>query len=444
MGNLKKTIRYLKRNGIMNTCYAVQERLLLKRGVPYSYAPIDDAEYERQSRFCESLSDAPRFSILVPVFETPEKYLRAMIESCLNQSYGNFELLLADASKTDAPHAIIASYKDCRIKYFKLYENKSISENTNECLDKVLGDYCVLLDHDDLLTTDALYENAKAIVEARKAGIKLRMIYSDEDKTDSEGSGFFEPHHKEKLNLDLLLSNNYICHLSTIEKDLIRKLRFRHEFNGSQDYDLFLRCVGEILFEDGKLNLENEKQIYHIEKVLYHWRCHELSTAFDPAAKEYAYEAGERAIKDFVKNHFGEVPVHGIKHRGFYRVEWGNRLFELRPDIGAVGGMSISKNKIAHGILTEDGQEKYQGVNSHFSGPQNRMDLQQSVYALDIRTITVSPEFKQDYDFCMMKLGRKPDDSTVELASRELGEMLSKKGKRILFDPELNRDLGKA
>lgn len=208
--NLKKTLYYLKRNGLRDTYLAALERLRKKEDYRYE-APAEavlKAQKEEASRMASLL-----FSILVPTYRTPENYLREMIDSVLAQTYGSFELILADASGDESVKQVVDTYEDKRIRYIRLAENKGISGNTNEALKHATGLYTGLLDHDDLLTPDALYENAMAIAEAKSRGIRPQLLYSDEDKCDENGENYFCPHKKEEFNLDLILSNNYICHL---------------------------------------------------------------------------------------------------------------------------------------------------------------------------------------------------------------------------------------
>ena len=149
-------------------------------------------------------------------------------------------------------------------------------------MDMAKGDYIVLADHDDTLTPDALYELAKAVNKDQDNDV----IYSDEDKLDMDGGALFEPHFKPDFNIDLLTSTNYICHLFAVKRELVEKVgKFDHEFDGAQDYDFIFRCT------------EKAKKICHVPKVLYHWRCHQDSTASNPESKMYAFEAGARAIK---------------------------------------------------------------------------------------------------------------------------------------------------
>lgn len=413
MGNFKKTMRYFKRNGFRNTYYAVLERLFYK-DVPFNTFDC----VENFSKTIDEPLDDIFFSVLVPVYETPEKYLRDMIESVLNQTYPHFELILGDASKSDAPKQVIESYTDTRIRYIRIPDNKGISANTNVALAYSKGEYVALLDHDDLLTEDALYENALMINTARKNGINPALVYSDEDKCVVGNGDWFDPHIKQKFNYDLFLSNNYICHLSVIDGNLARTLGFRPEYDGSQDYDFLLRVVAA----------SDPKSILHISKVLYHWRCHENSTAFDPASKEYAYDAGRRAIEDFLRNRYKkDIHVSELLHKGFYMPMWTS-IFEERPEIGAFGTILAKNGKVKSGIIHEDGSASYEGISCNFSGYMHRLDLYHDVFALDIRTVTPSSYIKEDYDELMAKLDSNLQKDEYEKLARELSVEL---GKRI-------------
>lgn len=214
------------------------------------------------------------------------------------QSYPHWELILADATEdrsveetlmqqgflkeqpTDGETEPVAA--DPRIRYVHLKENAGIAANTNQALPYAKGEYIGLLDHDDVLTPDALYEMADAVTQAYDRGVKAAFIYSDEDKCDGEETRYYDPNHKENFNYDLILSNNYICHFLVMDAELMKRLQFRPECDGAQDYDLVLRAVAEVLATDGQAG---EKSILHIPKVLYHWRCHEASTAANPHSK---------------------------------------------------------------------------------------------------------------------------------------------------------------
>ena len=195
----------------------------------------------------------PLFSIAIPAYNTPEKYLCMLFDSLKAQTYPNFEVILADGSdETDRTvEQVTARYaeEDPRFRYERLSKNLGISENTNAALALAKGDYIVLCDHDDELTADALYEVVKAI----KAHPDAEFLYTDEDKVDFDGKALFEPHFKSDYNPDLLRTVNYICHLSVIRRDLLERVQAAHpqhlafdsEYDGAQDHDFFLRCTEE-------------------------------------------------------------------------------------------------------------------------------------------------------------------------------------------------------
>ena len=209
-----------------------------------------------------------------------------MLDSIASQTYRNWELCMADGSpKGEDLRRVVSKYaaKDPRFRYKKLDQNQGISENTNEAIAMAKGDYIVLADHDDAMTENALYECARAIKEHPEC----EVLYSDEDKMDMDGGALFDPHFKPDFNLDLLTSVNYICHQFVVKRQLVDQVGgLRKEYDGAQDYDFIFRCV------------EAAAGIYHIPKVLYHWRCHQDSTASNPQSKLYAFEAGARAIMD--------------------------------------------------------------------------------------------------------------------------------------------------
>ncbi len=259
----------------------------------------------------EKLDYEPCISIIVPTYKTPEKFLKEMIDSVRNQSYENWELCIGDGSVTeDTVKNVVESYqkKDKRIKMLCLSENLGIAGNTNAALSIATGDYIALLDHDDILAPDALYEVVKWMNEHYKD--ETDVIYTDEDKVSFDLKDYFEPHFKSDYNLDLIRSNNYICHLFVAGKSIVDQVGgFRKEYDGSQDYDFILRCI------------EQSKHVEHVPKVLYHWRCHPGSTAANQESKMYCYEAGKRAIEDHLKR-MGEDDCQVVmtEHLGFYHV----------------------------------------------------------------------------------------------------------------------------
>lgn len=406
--NLKKTLYYLQRNGLRETWISVRERLT--ETDRYFFVPCSEEELEKQS---DRKWDNPiTFSIVVPLYRTPETYLKRMITSVIVQSYPHWELILADATEdrsleetlmqqgflkeqpTDGETESVAA--DPRIRYVHLKENAGIAANTNQALPYAKGEYIGLLDHDDVLTPDALYEMADAVTKAYDRGVNAAFIYSDEDKCDGEETRYYDPNHKENFNYDLILSNNYICHFLVMDAELMKRLRFRPECDGAQDYDLVLRAVAEVLTTDGQAG---EKSILHIPKVLYHWRCHEASTAANPHSKKYAYEAGLRALRDHAALRGISATACETRHVGFYRLQYADVL-QNRPDVAAVGGRVLSgkKGRIIGGRMTADGTVFYEGLPKGFGGYLHRAELSQDAQALDLRCICIRPECREVFE----------------------------------------------
>lgn len=389
VSNLKKTLRYLKKNGIRQAYYAMMERVKTEATDDYTYEPLSNLELMEQIE--EGKRFHTKFSVLVPTFETKEVYLRAMIESVLDQTYGNFELILADASATDVVEQVVKGYTDPRIIYKRLKVNAGISANTNQALMYATGDYAGLLDHDDVLTPDALYEMACCIDAYEKQDIQLQLLYSNEDKCDGAQSRYYEVNKKPKFNLDLILSNNYICHFMVMKRQLMQELGFRSVCDGAQDYDILLRAVSVMLGKDKQRTKKLELPIAHIDKVLYHWRCHDQSTAENPASKQYAYDAGKRAVEDFLRARGWRGSVSHLRHLGFYRVDYQPDILSNRPDTAVVGGKLIDRhNKITGGIYTASGEPLYKGLHREYSGYMHRAVLQQEAEMIDVRCMKIS------------------------------------------------------
>ena len=280
--------------------------------VLYDLGPKDTTMLDEMIRQKEEVFDRDiRFSILVPLYNTPKEYLTTMIQSVRNQTYGNWELCLADGS--DEAHGYVGKIcrrmarKDRRIRYQKLEKNLGISENTNACIGMATGDYIGLFDHDDVLHPSALYEDMKAICEKN-----ADFIYTDENTFHDIPADAYQPHYKPDYAPDTLRANNYICHFTVFEKGLLKKVGggFRSEFDGSQDFDLVLRLT------------EKAKMIVHIPKVLYYWRAHKNSVAESVSAKPYVVEAAKKAIGEHLKRVGLEGEALDSKVPSMYRLKY--------------------------------------------------------------------------------------------------------------------------
>lgn len=344
----------------------------------YKKVRITDEELAKQRESAADFAMRPTFSIVIPVYATPEKFLRRMLDSIREQTYPKFEVCLVDATpyakiqhdpaQGRTPQEVLVEYAaaDSRFRYATLTENLGIAENTNAAIRMATGDFIVLADHDDELEPQALYECVRAI----NAHPDVQVLYSDEDKVDFEDIYYFEPHFKTDFNPDLLRSVNYICHLFVARRSLLdaiaetdadgRKIYERSAYDGAQDYDLILRAtekaqgmerarlascanasadnavtnpqpaiaaalnpLDQTLLRQGRFTSSN---IIHIPMVLYHWRAHQASTAQHPEAKLYAFEAGARAVYDHCKR-IG-LPVKKVEQGityGFYHPIYENQ-----------------------------------------------------------------------------------------------------------------------
>lgn len=422
---ISQTKKYYKRNGLKKTFYAVCERTFAKCDKSFFFVPASSEELEAQRK--EKSDEDFLVSIVVPVFETDEVFFTELIDSVEAQTYSNWELILADAgpNKAETHRKIVEKYEDDRIKYFTLEENAGISANTNAAILHVNGAYTALLDHDDVLTPDALFYMVKAVKDRKDK--KPIMVYSDEDKTDSELKSFYEPHRKRKLNLDLILSNNYICHFTMIESSLIRELKFRPEYDGAQDYDLFLRVIARNLSGD---------RIVHVPKILYHWRCHEASTASNTDSKTYAYDNGRKAVMDFCRELKWDVNVCETPHLGFHSIEYVPDIFTCRKNVGAVCGPVISFGKIISGALNEDGECLYGNLPKNYSGYMHRASLAQTVRCGDVRNMVVRDELKDIYELSVKDISFKDNEECIK-ASLKFSNLCKERGYILVYDPEL-------
>lgn len=244
----------------------------------------------------EDRGDAPSLSIVMPVYNPPEKWLRRCIDSVIEQSYSNWTLCIADdCSPNPRIRSVLSEYaaRDARIKVVFREKNGHISRSSNSALELVTGDYVALLDHDDELSPVALSTMAQAILDNPGAGV----LFSDEDKIGEDGIRF-DPYFKPDFNIDLFRGHNMVSHFGVYSAALLRDVGgFREGYEGSQDYDLALRCVERV----------GSAGVVHVPHVLYHWRTIAGSTAAGPQEKSYASVAAQKSLSA----HFERLGIKG-------------------------------------------------------------------------------------------------------------------------------------
>ena len=287
---MRKGILCLRQNGLSYTWQKLKG--YKKKQTPYKTEQIIYTDQELKTQELSEEEQIIKFSIIVPLYNTPQHFLKEMIDSVLGQTYKNWELCLADGS--DNEHSYIQSIcmkyckNDTRILYKHLEKNAGISENTNACASMANGDYIALLDHDDVLMPNALYANFEAICET-----DADVLYSDEDHLSVDGK-HISPFFKPDWSPDLLYGQMYICHFLVFKRSLFLEIGgFRSKFDGSQDYDLMLRMS------------EKTDRICHIPRILYSWRESDNSTALNADSKPYSHTAGKAALDEHLKRKYG-------------------------------------------------------------------------------------------------------------------------------------------
>ena len=311
-----KAIKFIFKYGFRNTFRVIKQKLNLIKQYDYSKISHERRLREENTNFERDI----KFSILVPLYNTPIVYLKEMIQSVQNQTYKNWELCLADGS--DDRHGDVGNTvreyvkNDSRIVYKKLEKNGGISENTNACIEMATGDYIALFDHDDYLHPSVLFENMKAICETG-----ADFLYTDEVVFEGDNiSKIISTHFKPDFAIDNLRANNYICHFSVFSRELLDKVGgFRPECDGSQDHDIILRLTSKA------------KKVWHIRKLLYFWRSHPNSVAGDIGSKPYVVEAGIKAVRDSLeRDGFEGCRVESSKvFPTIYRIKYALKEFPL-------------------------------------------------------------------------------------------------------------------
>ncbi len=322
--NSARNFQVLKNRGVGGFVDFVKEEIYTE-SEKYAYwwkkNRVTPKELKEQASY--KFAYEPKISIVIPLFNTPEKYLKALVESILAQSYTNWELCLADGSTSSKPGEYLLKHygTEKRIYYRKIKENLGIAGNTNYAIEMGSGEYVMFCDHDDLVAPNALFEMVKAINKDPKTDI----VYTDEDLINSEGTVHSSPRFKPDFNFDFLRSINYICHIFLVRRALIQRVgMLRAEYDGAQDYDFILRCC------------EQTEHIVHVPKILYHWRAHNNSTAGNPESKQYAVDAGKRALEDHYRRMGYDAVVENtgifIVYRTIMKVQGSPKVSVIIPN----------------------------------------------------------------------------------------------------------------
>lgn len=347
MGIIKKGLQIYKKYGVRGAIASFMQKGQIKDkdyAIWYEKHKPTREILEKQKK--EQFSYDPIISIVVPVYNTPVKFLEDMIESVRVQSYSKWELCIANANPDNAKVKNVLKkhmQQDQRIKEIEVPENLGIAQNTNAAISLARGEYIGLLDHDDMLSPDALYEVIKCLNEEKRP----EVIYTDEDKITMDGKKHFQPNFKPEFNLDMLRSNNYICHFFVVKRTLLDEVGgFHKEYNGAQDHDLIFRCT------------EKANGIVRIPKILYHWRTHQGSTSENPESKRYAYLAGIKAVEAHLERCGEEGTAELTETPGFYKVRYKLREKPLVSIVVVNSEVKKISNSVLMKLIKDYGEDK--------------------------------------------------------------------------------------
>lgn len=460
---VKKCLRVIKNGGIGALSAKAINRIKYKVRAGEFIAELAASKGSLERQSVAVYPSEILISIAVPLFNTPKQYLRQMIESVINQSYKNWELCLADAGDDESALDIVNGYNDSRIKYKKLDKNYGIALNTNKAVEMAQGEYVALLDHDDILAPNLLFEYRKRIDKGAD------FIYCDEASFTESIEKPDIIHFKPDYSPYNLRGNNYICHLSMFKKSLFDEIGgLREDFDGSQDHDLILRLT------------ERAQSVAHVPKVLYYWRIHKNSVAMDISAKPYCINSGVLAVSSqlFRLKIEGAVsPVangsavyrcsYKIKGRGscrtirhcsnkavmgcetdFIAVVPKNTGLEKKhictlmslaglDGVGAAGGIGVYKGRVSAGAVRFDGEGCMEiamdGERVSSGGYMQRLSYTQNVNALNLFAVIPRRMFELVGGF---DESLNEDERLIDLCIR-----LRAQGLDVLLNPDVRTEV---
>lgn len=453
MSKLQKVLDIYKRYGFSGFFNKLDEKLR----APYrdynehiaEYLPSKE-ELEEQKRTQTEFSIRPLISIVVPTYETNERFLTELLDSVRNQTYPRWELILSDGSSTDRVKNTLESYQDLhpeisdgesKIRYEKLEKNGGISENTNGGIRVATGEYIAFMDHDDVLTENALYEVVAALNEKH-----YRLLYTDEDKVNADLTHYEQPHFKKDFDLELLRTNNYICHFLVIDAALLSGTGgFRSEYDGSQDYDLTLRTVERLVFPEGHYEHAGRDEICHIPKICYHWRMHDASTAGNSSSKSYTVSAGQRAVEAHFERLGIKAAVEERIEVGCYRITYPEvedpAAAEQEIEVKLADGLVPRNENWKQELIRTCMQENVSAVCGKIYQKDGTVDSCGYVTDADGNTVKQFHGLKGSFKGYERKAVLKQETENIDGSFAVIKKSCyGKPGMRMIFDPDVEAD----
>ena len=327
----------------------------------------------------------PVISVIVATYEPVLRYFEQTLISILSQTYGGFELIIADTSLSAGVKELLDHYRDERIRYFSVPGNRGEASLINDAAYLAEGNYLCTVDVGDLLTKDALYE---VFLYIMRTGAEI--LYTDEDHCDAAGRKFDQPNRKPDFNKDYLLSNNYMRRLMVIRRELFLALRLRDSFDGALTYDLMLRAP--------------KSEVCHVPHILYHKSSASEDSRMAGREQDADIAAEKAALEDYFRVRSIRAAVSYSSRRGIYKVNYKPNIFACRSDVGILGGRVLSRtHKVVGGMFDSDGKVMFEGWDEAEGGPMNRALAVQNAFAVDARCMQVRPDLQGLYEEIVLK-----------------------------------------
>ena len=329
----------------------------------------------------------PTISVIVTTYEPVIRYFEQTLISILSQTYGGFELIIADTSLSSGVKDTLDHYRDERIRYYSVPGNRGEASLINDAAHLAEGNYLCTVDVGDLLTKDALYEVFLSIM---RTGAEI--LYTDEDHCDTAGRRFDQPNRKPDFNKDYLLSNNYMRRLTVIRRELFLALRLRDAFDGALTYDLMLRAP--------------TSEVCHVPQILYHKSTASEDSKMAGREQDADIAAEKAALEDYFRVRSIRATVSYSGRKGIYKVSYKPNIFACRSDVGVLGGRVLSRtHKVVGGMYDSHGRIMYEGWDEAEGGPMNRALAVQNAFAVDARCMKVRPDLRGLYEEIVLKPG---------------------------------------
>ena len=330
----------------------------------------------------------PIISVIVTTYEPVIRYFEQPLISILSQTYGGFELIIADTSLSSGVRDTLDHYRDERIRYYSVPGNRGEASLINDAAHLAEGNYLCTVDVGDLLTKDALYEVFLCIM---RTGAEI--LYTDEDHCDAAGKRFDLPNRKPDFNKDYLLANNYMRRLLVIRRELFLALRLRDSFDGALTYDLVLRAP--------------KSEVRHVPLILYHRSSASEDSNMAGREPDADIAAEKAALEDYFRVRSIRASVGYSGRKGIYRISYSPNIFACRSDVGVLGGRVLSRtHKVIGGMFDPHGKVMYEGWDEAEGGPMSRALSVQNAFAVDARCMQVRPDLRGLYE----EIVEKPND----------------------------------